>query len=414
MKLLARLVKIIISIGVVFAICATIMVVAIPFSILLLQGGTQTEASAGCATSSDPAVPVAAAAQLVPAGPVSDNLSNEVPQVYRDVIAKVAAMVPKANPALMATTLWKEQGMHYPEPPPPYGHGNPWSVSGASAIGPWQFIPTTWQHYGKDLNSDGFANPNDLLEAAYANATFLVALGGGLDALPGDVAHPEQKGTIVNALASYNAGPAGNFGPSNTQTWDYFHSALPYYLHLLTGAPLIGTPVQPAAAPCIPPVVLAASVGNLAPGGLAWPVSTAGSIVASCYGPRVMDGKSGFHPGLDIDQSLNAPVYAISAGTVMFAGPVNGFGDNYVAIHHAGSLGSGYGHMNAMLVSIGQVVTQGQQIGVIGTQGVSTGPHLHLNVIDFGLGSDLFNGNADPLKSGMNVPPGVPNLNGCT
>ena len=171
---------------------------------------------------------------------------------------------------------------------------------------------------------------------------------------------------------------------------------------------------NPVAAPCTPTVQAEAFSGNRVPNGFIWPVYLPGSSVSSCYGPRVLNGRNEFHPGLDIGQDFDRPVYAAASGTVMFAGPVSGFGDNYVLVRHPGNLVTGYGHMNGMSVTVNQAVTQGQQIGIIGSQGYSTNHHLHFNVIDFNLPHDSVNGNVDPLKSGLSIPSGVPNTDGCS
>jgi len=150
-------------------------------------------------------------------------------------------------------------------------------------------------------------------------------------------------------------------------------------------------------------------------GTFAWPVLLAGSSVSSCYGPRTLLGVSEFHPGLDISQAHGAPVYAAASGIVTIAGPVLGYGNNFVSIiseNHSFELQ--YGHMMAMSVTVGQKVTQGQQIGQVGSEGASFGDHLHLNDIRVDLPHNPYNGNVDPLQNGLNVPAGVPNPNGCS
>ena len=61
------------------------------------------------------------------------------------------------------------------------------------------------------------------------------------------------------------------------------------------------------------------------------------------------------------------------------AGPAQGFG-NWVVIRHDGGEVSVYGHMRYYNVSVGERVTAGQQIAVIGSEGQSTGPHLHFEI----------------------------------
>ncbi len=82
------------------------------------------------------------------------------------------------------------------------------------------------------------------------------------------------------------------------------------------------------------------------------------------------------HSGLDFGGGYGAPIYAVTDGTVVYAGRKGGFG-NYVKLKHAGGLASGYGHMSRIAVSSGRRVRRGQIIGYIGSTGLSTGPHLH-------------------------------------
>lgn len=95
----------------------------------------------------------------------------------------------------------------------------------------------------------------------------------------------------------------------------------------------------------------------------------------SGYGPRW--GR--IHNGIDIANSIGTPIYAVMDGTVINAGPAQGFG-NWVVIKHDGGEVSVYGHMRDYNVSVGQRVTAGQQIAKIGNEGQSTGPHLHFEI----------------------------------
>jgi hypothetical protein len=85
-----------------------------------------------------------------------------------------------------------------------------------------------------------------------------------------------------------------------------------------------------------------------------------------------------FHEGIDIGAPLGAPVYAMSAGQVLYAGPASGFGSEIV-LSHAGGVSTVYGHLSQIFVTSGPVKT-GQVIGLVGNEGESTGPHLHAEV----------------------------------
>lgn len=94
---------------------------------------------------------------------------------------------------------------------------------------------------------------------------------------------------------------------------------------------------------------------------------------------------SGSHDGLDIGGSLNTPVVATMSGTVVavihgdVAGKWIGYG-NGVVIQHSNGYYSHYAHMNSTSVSNGQYVSQGQEVGKMGSTGNSTGVHLHFAI----------------------------------
>ncbi len=82
------------------------------------------------------------------------------------------------------------------------------------------------------------------------------------------------------------------------------------------------------------------------------------------------------HAGMDIGAPYGSPVYAVSDATVLYAGYRGGYGQ-YIKLDLGGGMGSGYGHLSRISVSPGQRVRRGQQIGNVGSSGLSTGPHLH-------------------------------------
>jgi murein DD-endopeptidase MepM/ murein hydrolase activator NlpD len=87
-----------------------------------------------------------------------------------------------------------------------------------------------------------------------------------------------------------------------------------------------------------------------------------------------------FHPGIDLAAPYGTPVYATADGTVLRAGWNRGGYGNLVELDHGRGIVTRYGHMSAILVSEGQHVTRGQQIGRVGSTGRSTGNHLHYEV----------------------------------
>jgi murein DD-endopeptidase MepM/ murein hydrolase activator NlpD len=85
------------------------------------------------------------------------------------------------------------------------------------------------------------------------------------------------------------------------------------------------------------------------------------------------------HKGLDIRAPYGAPVKSMAKGEVIFAGPRGGFG-NCIMLKHGNGFETLYGHLSKILVSVGQKIEIGQQIGNVGSTGRSTGPHLHYEV----------------------------------
>ena len=116
-------------------------------------------------------------------------------------------------------------------------------------------------------------------------------------------------------------------------------------------------------------------------GQLTWVAPANGPITAG-FGYRqspLIPGTREFHAGIDIGAPLGAPIYAASSGSVVYAGPASGFG-NEVILQHAGNVETVYGHMERILVTAGSPVTVGQPIALVGSEGESTGPHLHFEV----------------------------------
>ncbi len=112
----------------------------------------------------------------------------------------------------------------------------------------------------------------------------------------------------------------------------------------------------------------------------AWPLPGYTST-SSAYGWRIhpIYGTRKFHAGEDIPAPSGVPIVAAQSGTVTTAGWVSGYG-NYTVINHGGGVMTAYGHQSAIQVSVGQTVSAGEQIGLVGSTGNSTGPHLHFEV----------------------------------
>jgi murein DD-endopeptidase MepM/ murein hydrolase activator NlpD len=109
-----------------------------------------------------------------------------------------------------------------------------------------------------------------------------------------------------------------------------------------------------------------------------WPVK---GWVTSGFGPRVspFTEKPAWHDGLDIGASANAPVQAPAQGRVTSVGFDPKLG-NVVKLDHGFGIETLYGHLAKTLVKEGQRVKRGDVVGLVGSSGLATGPHLHYMV----------------------------------
>jgi len=115
------------------------------------------------------------------------------------------------------------------------------------------------------------------------------------------------------------------------------------------------------------------------------PVEGKGSWISSLYGIRKdpFSGKLRRHKGVDIAGPAGMPLIATAAGVVVESGKKGGYG-LMVEIQHGNGLVTRYAHAIALSVKVGEVVTKGQQVAVMGSTGRSTGPHIHYEVLKNG------------------------------
>jgi murein DD-endopeptidase MepM/ murein hydrolase activator NlpD len=85
------------------------------------------------------------------------------------------------------------------------------------------------------------------------------------------------------------------------------------------------------------------------------------------------------HEGLDIAVDFGTPVSATADGLVIWASPHAGYG-NIVVLYHSNGITTRYGHLSRITVEVGRRVKRGDQIGLAGSTGRSTGPHVHYEV----------------------------------
>lgn len=117
-------------------------------------------------------------------------------------------------------------------------------------------------------------------------------------------------------------------------------------------------------------------------------------VFRSGFGPRVHPilGSVKFHEGVDWSAPAGTPVYASFDGTVSFAGSNGNFG-NFIKVSHAGNRETHYAHLQGFAngITVGKVVKAGQVIGFVGSTGLSTGPHLHFELVANGALVDPLN-----------------------
>lgn len=246
--------------------------------------------------------------------------------------------------------------------------------SSAGAQGPMQFMPATWARYGVDGDGDGKADPYNITDSIYAAANYLVASG----VATGDEA------SVKKAIFAYNHA-------------DWYVNDILVWAQQYGAGHVVGSAVEPGEA-C--PAANAASSGGSSGG---WILPVAHASYTSCFCERW----GTMHSGIDLAAPQGTPILAAADGVVVEAGPASGFG-LWVVIQHpqANNYYTVYGHMYVMNVSAGQQVKAGQQIAEVGSNGQSTGPHLHLEVQT---GPAVTQGKIDPApfltEHGVTLPP---------
>ena len=124
--------------------------------------------------------------------------------------------------------------------------------------------------------------------------------------------------------------------------------------------------------------------GSAALGGYIWPVSS--RRITSPFGPRNtgIPGASTNHKGVDIGGvGYTTEVHAAKAGTVIVSQRSSSYGE-YVVVSHGSGNTTLYAHMSSRKVSVGDYLDQGDVLGITGSTGISSGPHLHFEITENG------------------------------
>ena len=121
--------------------------------------------------------------------------------------------------------------------------------------------------------------------------------------------------------------------------------------------------------------------------------SPVSGLVTSRFGWRShpVSGQNDFHTGVDIAAAQGTPILAALPGVVEQTGYSESYG-NFVVLRHSDNLRTTYNHCSEILAKEGEQLARGDRIALVGSTGISTGPHLHFEVEVKGL-------KADPLQA---------------
>jgi murein DD-endopeptidase MepM/ murein hydrolase activator NlpD len=246
--------------------------------------------------------------------------------------------------------------------------GRDLSVSSVGATGHTQFMDKTWVGWGYP----GGTALGDLPDSVdITNPKLIAKYGGmGVDANGDGKANPYDPVDAIHATAKYlaaNHSPGEDWFAPKGPVWAYNHDYQHYVLKVKAYAEQFATQV--------------ANTAIAASGQFLFPVS--GGQITSTFGRRFHPIKKVYrtHEGIDIGKGLGTPIMAADNGTVVESRASSGYGSK-VVIDHGNGLQTLYAHMyqKDVKVRVGQSVKKGQVIALMGSNGWSTGPHLHFEV----------------------------------
>ena len=140
--------------------------------------------------------------------------------------------------------------------------------------------------------------------------------------------------------------------------------------------------VEELSAPAAPPIKAVAKPAGPVTRKVLFEAPVKGYRINSAFGLRklTIEAKARAHKGVDIAAPKGTSVYTTAEGRVIRAGFQAGGYGNFIEVKHPNGLSSVYGHLSRIDVHTGQQVASGERIGLVGSTGYSTGPHLHFEV----------------------------------
>ena len=137
-----------------------------------------------------------------------------------------------------------------------------------------------------------------------------------------------------------------------------------------------------AAAPVAPPVKAQVEAPGPVMRQIVFSAPVRGYAINSPYGLRklAIEARARAHKGVDIAAPKGTTVFTAAEGRIVRTGYDAGGYGNFIEVRHPNGLSTVYGHLSRIDVASGDAVTPGQRIGLVGSTGYSTGPHLHFEV----------------------------------
>ncbi|MFF8566613.1 M23 family metallopeptidase [Streptomyces albidoflavus] len=248
-----------------------------------------------------------------------------------------------------------------------------WSNDGAALSGPSGlagFTPAQWREWGEDANDNGTSTPKDPADA-------IMALGGWDCALAERMTELRTRGTLNGDLLDLTLAAYDQDEDAVTKAGRVPKTALPYVRkakQLARQYAQFDTAPSPLPGAGAPP----------RDGYLHRPLRT--TTLSSAFGTREhpLSGVTKLHTGVDFPAPQGTPVTAAGPGTVVFAGLTQAYGNRVVVDHGQADgqrLQTTYSHLSALNTTQGSTVVPGTTLGWVGSTGLSTGPHLHFEVM---------------------------------